>query len=92
MGEYRLKKEELRQDQIERIRKKLLGGEDCPIFVREAMDGSLLCGSSKLSNDVVERRVLEALVPDRARVHNLENYDEQQVFSMFVRGRGKAPG
>ena len=76
MGEYRLNKEELRQDQIERIRKKLLGGEEGPIFVREAMDGSWLCGSSKFSDDVVERRILEALVPDRACVHDIENYDE----------------
>lgn len=45
MGEYRFK-EKLRQDQIESIRKKLLRGEDDPIFVREAMDGSWLCGST----------------------------------------------
>jgi hypothetical protein len=79
MGEYRFK-EKLRQDQIESIRKKLLRAEDDPIFVREAVDGSWLCGSSKLNDDVVQRRVLEALaealLPDRAWLHEIDNYDE----------------
>jgi hypothetical protein len=61
MGEYR-HKEKLSPLQVESITSRTHAGGH-PIFVREAMDGSLVCGSSKLTDEEVETCVLKTLVP-----------------------------
>jgi hypothetical protein len=74
MGECR-HKEKLSPDQMEFIRSRHARGH--PIFVREAMDGSFLCGSSKLSDEEVRTCVLKTLMPpNRDEVHDVLGYDE----------------
>jgi hypothetical protein len=61
MGEYR-PKEKLSPLQVESIRSRT-HARGHPIFVREAMDGSFVCGSSKLTDEEVKTCVLKTLMP-----------------------------